>query len=61
MATPDLRPLTAHLGLLLRHHVELLFAHPGLGLCGVEVVLLGLVGLAEAGVALFCLPLDLLP
>jgi len=62
-ARPPSDPLTAppHLGLLLRHHVELLFAHPGLGLGGVKVVLLGLVGLAEPGVPLLRLLADLLP
>ena len=40
-----------HLGLLLRHHVQLLLAHPGLGLGGVGVELLGAVGLGQAVVA----------
>lgn len=49
--------MTTHLGLLLRHHVKLLLAHPGFGLGGIKVVLLRLVGLLQPGVA----PLPLLP
>lgn len=38
-------------GLLFRHHVELLLAHPGFSFSCIEVVLLGLMGLLESGVA----------
>lgn len=41
----------AHLGFLLRHHVQLLLAHPGFGFGRVKVVLLGVVRLLQAGVA----------
>lgn len=42
----------SHLGLLLGHHVQLLLAHPGLGLGSIEVVLLGPVRLLQPPVAL---------
>lgn len=44
-----------YLSLLFRHHVELLFAHPGFSLSSIKVVLLGFVGLLKALVAFFSL------
>lgn len=44
--------LCPHLGLLLGHHVQLLLAHPGLGLGRVKVVLLGPVRLLQPPVPL---------
>lgn len=54
-ASSQERPDPPHLGLLLRHHVQLLLAHPRLGLGRVEVVLLCPVRLLQPPVPLLCL------
>lgn len=53
--------LQSYLGLLLGHHVQLLLAHPRLGLCRVGVELLGSVGLDQTGVAFVRLCDQLIP
>lgn len=59
--TPPIPPRGPYLGLLLGHHVQLLLAHPGLGLGGVAVELLGGVGALQALVPQLRLQPQLLP